>query len=79
MQQSAPEHSLDFFPLLVLHTRQGFYADPMYGGNEDHVGWKVVGFPGPSSLAEVHQGRFRTDLYFAQSGTGLTEGNNHGA
>jgi gluconate 2-dehydrogenase gamma chain len=79
MQQSASEHSLDFFPLLVLHTRQGFYADPIYGGNQDHVGWKVVGFPGPSSLAEVHRGRFRTDPYFAQSATGLTEGNNYEA
>lgn len=65
MQQVVSEHSLDFFPLLVLHTRQGFYADPVYGGNRDHAGWKTIHFPGPASLAEVHQGRFSTLPYFA--------------
>ena len=33
-----------------MHTRQGFYADPIYGGNRDRVGWRVIGFPGPASL-----------------------------
>ena len=33
-----------------MHTRQGFYADPIYGGNRDRVGWQVIGFPGPASL-----------------------------
>jgi gluconate 2-dehydrogenase gamma chain len=65
LQQIAAEVDLDFFPLLVLHTRQGFLADPIYGGNRDHVGWDVIGFPGPSSLAEVHAGRYSTLPYFA--------------
>ena len=30
-----------------VHTRQGFYADPIYGGNRHPVGWDVIGFPGP--------------------------------
>jgi gluconate 2-dehydrogenase gamma chain len=42
---------LDFFPALCLHTRQGFYGDPVYGGNHEQVGWQVIGFPGPPSLA----------------------------
>lgn len=25
---------------------EGFFADPIYGGNRDMVGWKMVGFPG---------------------------------
>ena len=29
------------------HTILGFLADPKYGGNRNHVGWKVVGYPGP--------------------------------
>ena len=33
---------------LVTHTFEGFYADPSYGGNKNHVGWALVGFPGPS-------------------------------
>ncbi len=66
MQQVSTETDLDFFPLLALHTRQGFYADPIYGGNKDHAGWKLIGFEGPSSLAETHAGRFTTLPYFAE-------------
>jgi gluconate 2-dehydrogenase gamma chain len=65
LQQIAAEVDLDFFPLLVLHTRQGFLADPIYGGNRDRVGWDVIGFPGPSSLAEAHAGHYSTLPYFA--------------
>jgi gluconate 2-dehydrogenase gamma chain len=69
LQQIAAEIDLDFFPLLVLHTRQGFLADPIYGGNRDRVGWDVIGFPGPSSLAEAHAGRYSTLPYFYAADT----------
>ncbi|QXI30887.1 gluconate 2-dehydrogenase subunit 3 family protein [Pseudomonas vanderleydeniana] len=36
----------DFFALLLQNVREGYLADPMYGGNRDMVGWKLVGFPG---------------------------------
>jgi gluconate 2-dehydrogenase gamma chain len=69
LQQTATEVGLDFFPLLVVHTRQGFLADPVYGGNRDHVGWQSIGFPGPRSMAEVHQGRFSSLAWFAEGHT----------
>ncbi len=66
LQQTNAEIELSFIPLLALHTRQGFYSDPVYGGNRDQIGWKVIGFPGPASLAEVHSGRYSTLDYFAE-------------
>lgn len=66
LQQTKAEIDLDFFPLLCLHTRQGFYADPIYGGNRERVGWDTIGFPGPVSLAEVHTGRYSTLAWFAE-------------
>lgn len=69
LQQTSTEVELDFFPLLVVHTRQGFLADPIYGGNRDRVGWQAIGFPGPASLAEVHQGRFSSLAWFADGHT----------
>lgn len=36
----------DFFTLLLQNTTEGFFADPIYGGNRDMAGWKLVGFPG---------------------------------
>ena len=35
-----------FFDLLWRNTEEGYFADPMYGGNKDKVGWKLIGFPG---------------------------------
>jgi gluconate 2-dehydrogenase gamma chain len=35
-----------FFELLLQNTREGFFADPVYGGNRDMVAWKMIGFPG---------------------------------
>ncbi len=66
LQQTQAEFDLDFFPLLCLHTRQGYYSDPIYGGNRARVGWDTIGFPGPESLAEVHSGRFSTLAWFAE-------------
>ena len=66
IQQTSAEIDLGFFPLLTLHTRQGFYADPIYGGNRDRVGWKLIGFDGPESLAQTHAGPYTTLPYFAE-------------
>ena len=35
-----------FFTILLKNVRQGFFADPIYGGNIDMAGWRMVGFPG---------------------------------
>jgi gluconate 2-dehydrogenase gamma chain len=34
----------EFFELLRTHTLYGFLGNPSYGGNRDHVGWKLIGF-----------------------------------
>lgn len=35
-----------FFKQLLLNTQEGFFADPLYGGNKDMGAWKMIGFPG---------------------------------
>jgi gluconate 2-dehydrogenase gamma chain len=79
LQQTSHETQLEFFPLLALHTRQGFYADPIYGGNRDRVGWQLIGFDGPASLAETHSGRYTTRPYFADTGGTSSKGDSNGA
>jgi gluconate 2-dehydrogenase gamma chain len=39
--------SPNFFNLLWGNTKEGFLADPVYGGNRDFAGWKLIGYPGP--------------------------------
>jgi gluconate 2-dehydrogenase gamma chain len=42
-----------FFDQLLQLTMEGFFADPIYGGNKDKVAWKMIGFPGlPASYRE---------------------------
>jgi gluconate 2-dehydrogenase gamma chain len=44
-----------FFELLWRNTEEGYFADPMYGGNRGKAGWKLLGFPGmPSGAYREH-------------------------
>jgi gluconate 2-dehydrogenase gamma chain len=48
----AGAHDLDgvpspvFFDALLKMTVEGFFSDPVYGGNRDMVAWRMIGFPG---------------------------------
>ena len=46
-----------FFTMLWSNTVEGFLSDPIYGGNRNFAGWKLVGFPGPryNYVAEIEQ------------------------
>jgi len=35
-----------FFNTLRTHTMEGMFADPLYGGNRNFAGWRLIGFPG---------------------------------
>ena len=35
-----------FFDALLKDVPEGFFSDPIHGGNRDLVGWKMIGFPG---------------------------------
>jgi gluconate 2-dehydrogenase gamma chain len=35
-----------FFASLLEMTIEGFFSDPIHGGNKGMVGWKLIGFPG---------------------------------
>jgi gluconate 2-dehydrogenase gamma chain len=51
--------------MLWRNTEEGFFADPMYGGNRDKVGWKLLGFPGmPSGAYREHLDK--TEPYYAE-------------
>lgn len=35
-----------FFHVLRRHTCEGMFADPVYGGNRDMAGWRLIDYPG---------------------------------
>jgi gluconate 2-dehydrogenase gamma chain len=55
-----------FFGLLLRNATEGFFADPIYGGNRDKAGWRLIGFPGvPASnyndLVDEHNVPYRVE------------------
>jgi gluconate 2-dehydrogenase gamma chain len=50
--EGKPQNTFDaadqraLFELVLQNTTEGFFADPIYGGNRDMAGWKMIGFPG---------------------------------
>ncbi|MET0267004.1 MAG: gluconate 2-dehydrogenase subunit 3 family protein [Duganella sp.] len=35
-----------FFGQLLQNTREGYFSDPVHGGNKDMAAWKMINFPG---------------------------------
>jgi gluconate 2-dehydrogenase gamma chain len=35
-----------FFDQVLTNVKEGFFADPIHGGNRDMVAWRMIGFPG---------------------------------
>jgi gluconate 2-dehydrogenase gamma chain len=62
-----------FFSQLWGMTIEGFFSDPVYGGNKNMVGWKMIGFPGAYAsyydLIDKHGIKFeREPMSLGQSG-----------
>lgn len=45
-QVPMPFNSAVFFETLLANTIEGYFADPIYGGNRDMMAWRMIGFPG---------------------------------
>lgn len=51
-----------FFELMLINVREGYFSDPIYGGNKDMVGWKMIGFPGARYDYRLYADRTGEDL-----------------
>ncbi|MGB6321050.1 MAG: gluconate 2-dehydrogenase subunit 3 family protein, partial [Xanthobacteraceae bacterium] len=55
-----------FFGRLHTITMEGFFADPIYGGNRNKASWRMLGFPGlPATYAKVID-EYRDKRYVAE-------------
>lgn len=44
--EMASMRSSYFFTILLQNTKEGYFADPIHGGNKHMAAWKFIGFPG---------------------------------
>jgi gluconate 2-dehydrogenase gamma chain len=46
LKLDGPIGSKPFFTMLLQNVLEGYFSDPIYGGNKDAAAWKMIGFPG---------------------------------
>jgi gluconate 2-dehydrogenase gamma chain len=52
-----------FFEVLLELTQQGFFCDPIYGGNRGKASWKMMGFPGIGGMYADKIAEYRNRPY----------------
>jgi gluconate 2-dehydrogenase gamma chain len=60
-----------FFGMLLQMTVEGFFSDPVYGGNRDMVAWRMIGFPG--AYADYYESIDRHGVKFERAPMSLGE------
>ncbi|PIT01967.1 hypothetical protein TSA1_15220 [Bradyrhizobium nitroreducens] len=55
-----------FFDMAYANVMEGLFADPIYGGNKDKRGWRLVGFPGVMAAHAENIERFRGEPYLVE-------------
>jgi len=69
--------SAGFFTTVRGHVMQGMFGDPYYGGNDNFIGWDLIGYPGvrtsvtPTNQADLeknalkpnHKSAYDTDMF----------------
>ncbi|HEY0687326.1 MAG TPA: gluconate 2-dehydrogenase subunit 3 family protein [Steroidobacter sp.] len=55
-----------FFNLLYDLTMQGYFADPLYGGNKGKASWKMIGFPGIGAMYADKIEAWRNKKYMSE-------------
>jgi gluconate 2-dehydrogenase gamma chain len=59
-------NSKEFLEALLQLVMEGFFADPVYGGNKSKVSWKMIGFPGLPALYANLIDEYREKPYVAE-------------
>jgi gluconate 2-dehydrogenase gamma chain len=52
-----------FFTTMYQNVMEGMFADPIYGGNRNKAGWKMIGFPGVIAVHYQNVEKFRDKKY----------------
>jgi gluconate 2-dehydrogenase gamma chain len=48
-----------FWSALYQTVMEGLFSDPIYGGNRDKAGWRMIGFPGVIAVHRDHVEKYR--------------------
>lgn len=54
---------LPFWTTLYQTVMEGMFSDPIYGGNRDKAGWRMLGFPGAIAVHREHVEKYRDKVF----------------
>ena len=52
-----------FFNIVLQNTMEGYFADPIHGGNRNKAVWKMIGFPGAVGMYADDIEKYRNKKY----------------
>jgi gluconate 2-dehydrogenase gamma chain len=52
-----------FFSILLNNTMEGYFADPIHGGNRNNAVWRMIGFPGAIGMYADDIEKYRNKRY----------------
>ena len=55
-----------FWSTVYQTVMEGMFSDPIYGGNRDKAGWKLIGFPGVIAVHRDNVEKYRGKKYTAE-------------
>ena len=55
-----------FWTTVYQTVMEGMFSDPIYGGNRDKAGWKLIGFPGVVAVHRENVEKYRGKKYTAE-------------
>jgi gluconate 2-dehydrogenase gamma chain len=61
-----------FWGTVYQTVMEGMFADPIYGGNRDKAGWKMLGFPGAIAVNRENIAKYR-DKVFPHEPMGISD------
>jgi gluconate 2-dehydrogenase gamma chain len=62
----------DFWTVLYQTVMEGIFSDPIYGGNRNKAGWRMIGFPGAIAVNRENVAKFR-DKPFPTDPAGIAD------
>ena len=62
----------DFWTVLYQTVMEGMFSDPIYGGNRNKAGWRMIGFPGAIAVHRENVEKFR-DKPFPTDPVGIAD------
>ena len=62
-----------FWTTLYQSVMEGMFSDPIYGGNRNKAGWKLIGFPGAIAVHREHIEQYKDKKFPADAPLGISD------